>query len=258
MDDQHDNAIEKINFHLDGGQGRAKAIMSYVQMFDHLVHQEQHVDLYKFRAITSHQGPLSPQDENYKCSKYNVMVQWETGEITEEPLSLIAAVDPVTCAVYAKNHDLQLFDGWKRLKHIAKNQEQLTRATNQSKIRQVRRSVVYHFGFPIPKVYKQALQLDEQNGNSKWYDATKLEMDQINGYIRSFKTMEKPRLIPNRGRYLIPQMDTRKSGFTSSLLSNMMVDIRLDWLLEDISFQIPLKASTLELSPSDPLDWLYF
>ena len=30
--------------------------------------------------------------------------------------------------------------------------------------------------------YKQALQLDEQNGNSKWYDATKLEMDQINEY----------------------------------------------------------------------------
>ena len=31
-DDQHDNAIEKINFHLDVGQGRAEAIMSYVQI----------------------------------------------------------------------------------------------------------------------------------------------------------------------------------------------------------------------------------
>ena len=71
---------------------------------------------------------------------------------------------------------------WKRLKHIAKNQKQLTRAINQSKIRQVRRSAVYQFGFLIPKDYKQALQLDEQNGNSKWYDATKLEMDQINEY----------------------------------------------------------------------------
>ena len=50
---------------------------------------------YKFRAITGHQGPLSPQDENYKGSKYNVMVEWETGEITDEPLSLIAADDPV-------------------------------------------------------------------------------------------------------------------------------------------------------------------
>ena len=180
LDDQHDNAIDKINFHLDVGQGYAEAIMFYVQLLDHCDHQEQQEDLYKFRAITCHQGPLSPQDENYKGSKYHIMVEWETGEITEEPLSLIVADDPVTCAEYAKKHDLLHLEGWKRLKHIAKNQKQLTRAINQSKIRQVRRSAVYQFGFLITKDYKQALQLDEQNGNSKWYDAIKLEMDQIN------------------------------------------------------------------------------
>ena len=69
LDAQHDNAIEKINFHLDAGQGRAQAIMSYVQVLDHLDHQEQQEDLYKFRAITGHHGPLLPQDENYKGSK---------------------------------------------------------------------------------------------------------------------------------------------------------------------------------------------
>ena len=98
-------------------------------------------------------------------------------EITKEPLSLIAPDDPVTCAIYTKKHDLLHLDGWERLKHIAKNQKQLTRAINQCKIRQVRRSVVYQFGILILKDYQQALQPDEQNGNSKWYDATKLEMD---------------------------------------------------------------------------------
>ena len=57
--------------------------MAYVQILDHLDQQEQQEDLYKFRAITGHQGPLSPQDENYKGSKYNVIVEWETGEITD-------------------------------------------------------------------------------------------------------------------------------------------------------------------------------
>ena len=156
--------------------------MSYVQILDHLDHQEQQEDLYKFRAITAHQGPLSPKDENCEGSKYNVMVEWETGEITVEPLSLIAADDPVTCAEHAKKHGLLHLDGWKRLKHIANNQKQLARAVNQSKIRQVRRSALYKFGFLISQDYKHALQLDEQNGNSKWYDATKLEMDQINEY----------------------------------------------------------------------------
>ena len=31
--------------------------MSYVQILDHLDQQEQQEDLYKFRAITGHQGP---------------------------------------------------------------------------------------------------------------------------------------------------------------------------------------------------------
>ena len=89
--------------------------MSYVQILDHLDHQEQQEDLYKFGAITGHQGPLSPQDENYKGSKYNVMVEWETREIADEPLSLIAVDDPVTCAEYAKKPDLLHLDGCTRI-----------------------------------------------------------------------------------------------------------------------------------------------
>ena len=68
----------------------------------------------------------------------------------------------------------------KRLKHIANNQKLKTSAIHRSKIRQVRRSAVYQFSFLNPKDYKQALQLNEQNGNSEWYDATILQMDQIN------------------------------------------------------------------------------
>ena len=72
LHNQHDNAIDKIKFHHDVGQGRAEDIMSYVQSLDHIDHQEQQGDLYKFRAITGHQRPLSPQDENYKGSKYRM------------------------------------------------------------------------------------------------------------------------------------------------------------------------------------------
>ena len=48
------------------------------------------------------------------------MVEWETGEPTEESLSLVAANDPVTCAVYAKKHSLHNLSGWKRFKHLDK------------------------------------------------------------------------------------------------------------------------------------------
>jgi len=39
------------------------------------------------------------------------MIEWENGEITSEPLTIIAADDPVTCAIYAKENGLTLTDG---------------------------------------------------------------------------------------------------------------------------------------------------
>ena len=37
---------------------------------------------------------------------YNILVDWETGEKTYEPLSILAADDPVTYATYAKENEL--------------------------------------------------------------------------------------------------------------------------------------------------------
>ena len=53
-------------------------------------------ELYRLRAIIGHHGPLLASDHDWRESKYNVQFEWETGEITFEPLSIIAADDPVT------------------------------------------------------------------------------------------------------------------------------------------------------------------
>ena len=68
-----------------------------------------------FRAITDHYGPLKEDDPNYNGSLYNVMVEWETGKITEEPLSIIAKDDPVTCAAYTKEYNILYLPEWKLL-----------------------------------------------------------------------------------------------------------------------------------------------
>ena len=121
-------------------------------------------------------------DPDWKGSKYNVQVEWETGEITFEPLSIIAADDPVTCAAYAKEHDLLALEGWRRFRSLAKKDKVLARAIKQSKIRQVRRSQTYMFGYLIPRNYMEAMQFDSENKNSKWYDAIKLEMESMSEY----------------------------------------------------------------------------
>ena len=103
-----------------------------------------------------------------------VLVDWETGEKTYEPLSVLVADDPVTCATYAKQNDLLHIDGWKRFRNLAKRDKILTRAVPQSKIRQASRSNKY-----IPKSYKEALEFDKENNNTKWADAIRDEKDFI-------------------------------------------------------------------------------
>ena len=136
-------------------------------------------DLLKFRVLIGHQGPLKPTDPNWKGCKYNVLVDWETGEKTYEPLSVLAADDPVTCAMYAKENDLLHIDGWKRFRNLVKRDKTLTRAVMQSRIRQAKRAKKYMFGYLIPRSYKEVLEFDKENNNTKWADATREEMDCI-------------------------------------------------------------------------------
>jgi hypothetical protein len=55
-----------------------------------------------------------------------VKVEWENGEITSEPLSIVAADDPVSCAIYARDNNLLEIDEWKRFWGIAKHQQNCT------------------------------------------------------------------------------------------------------------------------------------
>ena len=107
---------------------------------------------------------------------------WETGEITIEPLSVNAPDDPVTCAAYAKQHDLLALEGWCRLRNLTKRDKVLARAIKQSKIRQVRRSQTYMFGYLIPRNYMEAMQSGKEYKNSKWYDVIKVEMESMQSY----------------------------------------------------------------------------
>ena len=68
-------------------------------------------ELYRFIAIIGHKGLLKATDPNWKGSKWDVQIEWETGEITFGPLSVIAADDPITCAAYAKEKNLYNLDG---------------------------------------------------------------------------------------------------------------------------------------------------
>ena len=203
--DDHGQRLEDIQFKLKINKDQIEEIMSYNQLMDYIQKgtdaEEDPDSLFKFRDIIAHQGPLESTDPNHKGSKYNVMVEWESGEVTYEPLTLISKDDPITCAVYAKKHDLLDTTGWKHLKRYAKTSKRLIRAVKQSRIRQVRASARYQHGFQVPKDYNDAMRLDKENGNTHWQDAMDLELTQIHEY-KVFKDTGKAKF--HNGKVVTP------------------------------------------------------
>ena len=132
--------VQKLSFMLGIGNHKLEEIISYNQLVDHLEEgdnedNEISDDLYKFRAPIGHQGPIKPTDPNWLGCKYNVLVEWDTGEKSYELLSVLTEDSPVTCATYAKEIDLLHIDGWKRFRNLAKRDKSLNRDVMKFKIR---------------------------------------------------------------------------------------------------------------------------
>ena len=143
-------------------------IVTYNELLDHISKDETEEGLWKFKSISAHQGPLSQSHPAYNGSRYNVLVNWETGESTFEPLATIAADDPVTCAIYAKENGLLEEDGWRQFKKLARRQKRLDRMVNQAKLKSFQTTKsVYKFGYLVPRNHEQAVELDERNENTK-------------------------------------------------------------------------------------------
>ena len=138
IDQGNGQRVENINFILDIGNGKVEELISYNQLLEHLKNAQDHdmgmdQELYRFRTIIGHQGPLLASDPDWKGSKYNVQVEWETGEITFESLSIIAADDPVTCAADAKENDLLALQGWRRFRNLAKRIKSLQEQSSKGR-----------------------------------------------------------------------------------------------------------------------------
>ena len=129
---------------------------------------------------------------------------------------MIAKTDPVTCAIYAKRNGLLSTPGWKRFKHIVKNQKKLTRMINQTRLHQIRHSVHYKFGVRVPRNHQQAMLFNQENKNTKWQDAELIELAQLDEYD----------CFNDLGKDLDCLIATRESPYIWFMISNMMVIIK--------------------------------
>ena len=203
IEDMHAKNHKDIMFLLDLGGGGAEELMGYVDLCDHIDDMMQE-DARKeidgesftfFKGITGHRGPLSPQSPNWKGSTWNVLPRWDDGSITEEPLNIFIKDDPVSCAVYAKEHGLLDTNGWKSLQKHARRLNVLERAVKQMKMKAQRRGPIYKFGARVPRDFREARRLQEEAGHTKWTDAELVELKQVDDF-NTFKDIGKGTSLP--------------------------------------------------------------
>ena len=156
--------------------------VAYNDIVDYIEDDDSWGDkIWRFKEILQHSKPLSSSSKDYKGSRFNVLILWEDGARTWEPLKNVWSTDPVTVAIYARRHNLLDTQGWKfpGIKQYAKTQKRILRRANQAKLQSFRTKPVYMYGVLVPRNYEQALELDKANGDTKWQDATTLELRQI-------------------------------------------------------------------------------
>ena len=110
-----------------------------------------------------------------------LLILWDTGESTWEPLSAMRQQDPITVVEYVYEHNLQDKLGWRWAKKyrrgITKYVNAVLRANSATKKRPT-----YKFGIRVPDNVAHALQLDKENGNTYWRDAINKELTETDQY----------------------------------------------------------------------------
>ena len=98
IEDRRKGNEDFTKFTIKYDRDQVEDIMSYNDIMNH-IHRDRLEDggnIWKFRNILGHQGPLNHRNPDYKNSLYNLEIEWENGEITFEPLNLMIADDELS------------------------------------------------------------------------------------------------------------------------------------------------------------------
>jgi len=106
---------------------------------------------------------------------WEILVQWKDGSTTWNKLKDLKQAYPVELAEYAVANRIDHFPAfawW--VPYTLKKKARIV-----SKIKSKYWSRTHKYGIRIPKTVKEALEIDEENGNTLWWDALMLEMKNV-------------------------------------------------------------------------------
>jgi hypothetical protein len=216
---QHSNSTRnKLKFIIEtkNGETSAEEVMEYNQLCHIIEAQAEaiesgaHEGLMTFDRILAHEGPLTARHPSYKGSAYNLLIEWDVGEPTWEPLNVIAKCDPVSVTLYGVKNDMLDKKGWKYLKKHAKNLPRIAKQVREVLKAKGAHGPKYKYGVRLPDREKTFADLDGENGNTKWADANRAELDLLDEF-EAFEdcgefTEEKARELIEKGYQYIKLM----------------------------------------------------
>ena len=174
---------------LNGG----RELMTYNDLINHYDQvNEENAEMYAFKKITGHRK---------EGRSWQVKVLWDTDEETWEHMQSIKESDPLTLAKYA--HDNHLIDdkGLKWTRRYTKDPKKFINLIRLFVAQRKYSSRKYKFGVEIPRNFRHALLLDEQNRNTLWGDATDKEVDELMQH-KTFKIVDKLDDVPNGYKFV--------------------------------------------------------
>ena len=75
---------------------------------------------FMLRGIKAYHDPLDPNHPDYKGSSYNLLVEWETGEVTYQTFMQMSMDVPASFVVYSKKHNLLDKSEWNILQRFSR------------------------------------------------------------------------------------------------------------------------------------------
>ena len=182
-----DKHPELVKFKCKVGDAKYEEIVGYNEMMELIEEQVQNEDgTWRFRRIKGHTKPRRKSD------KPKILIEWESGEVTLEPVYNIAVKDRWVVAEYAR--DNKLVEEWDEiwptlnLRRYAKNAKKLWRMLNKVKQTSYKHAPVYMYGHRVPRNHDEAMELDRLNKNNKWAKSEELEVSQLMEYS-TFKSL---------------------------------------------------------------------
>ena len=106
---------------------------------------------------------------------WELLVHWKDRSSNWVPLKDLKVSNPVELAEYAVANDIHTepaFNWWVR--HTLKKRDRII-----SKVKSKYWRTTHVFGIRVPRSVEEALKLDEENGNTLWYDAIQKEMKNV-------------------------------------------------------------------------------